>query len=633
MNSLHRRLRTPILLTLLAAGLVVADTARANVYATNIKLNGSLTNSATASQGSSVAISYILNEAATAGVTINISSGGTVVRTISIPSGAGTTRGLNTVNWDGKNGSGNNVATGTYSVSITAGATGYSDWTQLTIDSDLGQYANYPWGMDVDRNTNSPYYGRVVVSSAAGDGLATNNGKRRGLYKMNADGSPADEGWFGNANYLTNDFGTVTASPTGDMPAGKSTGHKVPGTVRIGEDDRIYFMDASQLGAVVATDMQATTNQTVITSGAVAIYQGTNSLGESLYDYSHFLCQASTGTQSTGCGGDNQYGNCDLVNYLDQAGTGLQQFDICGLGTTNAAMYLVDQGDFPSWGIWCFRFGPDGRSDTNDTAGSQVVYPGGDPIVTGGGVMVDYNLDTFFGVNRSKGSDTSSRVLMCSNWNGGTLPPPNSGTSTTFFNGGPDATWKVGAGIGNTNLTGIWDTAINSRVNPTLVAVAMAQGDTNNPVTGYTGKNGGVAILSAVDGSYVKTNLDNANWYNCVAFDNVGNVYAASRSNNRWRSWSPPGANQATTTAVIGVQVTAAAAVPHISSVTLSGGNVTITFTADAADSATAFTLQSSSVVTGPYNNVAAAAAQTSPGTFQFNVATSGGAQFYRISR
>src|SRR4051812_21049743 len=111
MNSLQQRLRTPILLTLLAAGLVVADSARANVYATNIKINGSLTNSVSTSQGSSVAITYILNEAATAGVTIKISSGSTVVRTISIASGAGTTRGLNTVNWDGKNGSGNNVAT------------------------------------------------------------------------------------------------------------------------------------------------------------------------------------------------------------------------------------------------------------------------------------------------------------------------------------------------------------------------------------------------------------------------------------------------------------------------------------------------------------------------------------------
>jgi len=616
MNSLQQRFKIPILLTALATGLMLAGSARANVYATNIKINGSLTNSVSSSQGSSVTISYILNEPASGGVTITILSGGTAVRTIQIASGsAGTLRGLNSVNWDGKNDANANVATGNYSVAVSAASTGYSDWTQTSNDSDQGQFANYPWGIDVDRNTNSPYYGRVVMSSAAADGTASNNGKRRGLYKMNADGSPADEGWFGNANYLTNDYGIISAN--GDMPAGKSTGHKVPGTVRIGEDDRIYFMDASQLGAVVATDMQATTNQVVITSGTTQIDQGGGA-----FDYSHYLCPDN-------CGGPYNYGDCPLVTYLDEAGTGLQQFDVCGLGTTNAAMYLVDSGDFPSWGIWCFRFN-NGVADTNDTAGSQVIYTGGDPVVTSAGVMVDYNFDIFFGCQRSHGSDNLGRAFLCSNWNGGTLPPPNSGTSTTFFNGGPGATWAVGYLM--TNMTGAWDMAINSRVHPTLVAEAFAAGDTG-VVGGYNSQNGGIAILSAVDGSFVKTNLDVANWYNCVAFDNVGNVYAGSRSNNRWRSWSPPGANQSTTPAVVGIQITAGAAVPHISNVTVNGSSVSINFTADPSDSATAFTLQSSDVVTGPYNDVAASAAQTSPGAFNFSVATSGGAQFYRISR
>jgi hypothetical protein len=48
----------------LALGLALvtcAPSARANVYATNIKLNGELIN-ATAAQGSEVTISYILND-------------------------------------------------------------------------------------------------------------------------------------------------------------------------------------------------------------------------------------------------------------------------------------------------------------------------------------------------------------------------------------------------------------------------------------------------------------------------------------------------------------------------------------------------------------------------------------------
>src|SRR4051794_36558585 len=73
-----------IVFTLVAAAFT--PSAKANVYATNIKLNGSITNAVNTSQGSSVTISYILNEAATAGVTIDILSGVTVVRSISIPS-------------------------------------------------------------------------------------------------------------------------------------------------------------------------------------------------------------------------------------------------------------------------------------------------------------------------------------------------------------------------------------------------------------------------------------------------------------------------------------------------------------------------------------------------------------------
>ena len=165
MNSLHRRLRIPILLTLLSAGLMVAGSARANVYASNIKVNGTQTNSVSTAQGSSVAISYILNEAATAGVTINISSGGSVVRTISIPTGAGTAKGLNTVNWDGKNGSGNNVPAGTYSVSITAAATGFTDWTITSDNTSPTTYVNRPYGIGVDKNTNSPYYGRIFIGN------------------------------------------------------------------------------------------------------------------------------------------------------------------------------------------------------------------------------------------------------------------------------------------------------------------------------------------------------------------------------------------------------------------------------------------------------------------------------------
>src|ERR1035437_6062643 len=103
---------------------LVAPSAHANVFASNVKINAGVTNVSVA-QGTSITISYILNEPASAGVTIKVLSGATAVRTISIATGnAGTTRGTNTVVWDGKNDSGNNVPGGDYSASITAASSG-----------------------------------------------------------------------------------------------------------------------------------------------------------------------------------------------------------------------------------------------------------------------------------------------------------------------------------------------------------------------------------------------------------------------------------------------------------------------------------------------------------------------------
>src|SRR5438045_298423 len=90
-------------LTLALSCLVCARPAQANVYATNIKLNGSLS-SVNVSAGTTVNISYILNEAASLGATIKILSGSIVVRTITVAGGnPGASRGANSVAWDGKN--------------------------------------------------------------------------------------------------------------------------------------------------------------------------------------------------------------------------------------------------------------------------------------------------------------------------------------------------------------------------------------------------------------------------------------------------------------------------------------------------------------------------------------------------
>src|ERR1035437_6188148 len=161
--------------------------ARANVYATNIKVNGS-TNSPSVFAGNNVIISYILNEPASAGVTIKILSGSTVIRSLAMAAGnPGSLRGANTVTWDGKNNAGNPVAGGDYSCSITAAAAGYAVWTQTTDDANPGNQIWQPWGLAVNQNTNSFYYGRVFVANS-------HTGAPLGFNKLNADGSAAEEG-------------------------------------------------------------------------------------------------------------------------------------------------------------------------------------------------------------------------------------------------------------------------------------------------------------------------------------------------------------------------------------------------------------------------------------------------------
>ena len=88
----RRHWRPPALVLLLFSS---ALSTEANVYATDIKLNGS-TNNAAILPASPVQISYLLNEPATAGLCLQIYSGASVVWTNALAAGdAGTAAGSN----------------------------------------------------------------------------------------------------------------------------------------------------------------------------------------------------------------------------------------------------------------------------------------------------------------------------------------------------------------------------------------------------------------------------------------------------------------------------------------------------------------------------------------------------------
>src|ERR1041385_1103070 len=98
----HARFRSAFTLLVCVVALSLPRNVRANVYATNVRVNGGTTN-ATIAYGGGATISYRLNEPASAGVAIAIKSGSTTVRSITKPGGgAGALRGANSVAVNGR---------------------------------------------------------------------------------------------------------------------------------------------------------------------------------------------------------------------------------------------------------------------------------------------------------------------------------------------------------------------------------------------------------------------------------------------------------------------------------------------------------------------------------------------------
>ena len=273
-------------LVLVSAAVLVAPIARGNIYVTDLRLNG--VESLSIGVGTDVNITYVLNEPATLGVTINIVSGTNLVRTISAAPGAqGALLGRNLLVWNGDNSSGFPALSGQYTVSVTAAANGFTNWTQISQDTNAGNYVFDPRGLAVNNNTNSPYYGRVFVGNAGtGPNYATIPGDQDTILKLNADGSFADEGPDGNGGYNIFDDGN----------------NDVPQKMRVAEDDRLYMVDLTGYAAVAAFDMLLSTNEVVFDS-------------------------------------DNYMGNPFWPNSISQ-GVGWFSMDVTSANTTNGLIWL-----------------------------------------------------------------------------------------------------------------------------------------------------------------------------------------------------------------------------------------------------------------------------------------------------
>ncbi|HUD49710.1 MAG TPA: hypothetical protein VMR33_22980 [Candidatus Baltobacteraceae bacterium] len=463
---------------LMLASALLTATARANVYATDIKFNGTRSLITTNAAGS-LTISYILNEPATSGAAINITSGTNLIRTISVGPGTnGTWRGANLMRWDGYDANTNPVPVGNYVISITASAAGYTDWTQISLDANPANYTYDPRGVAVDNNSNSLFYGRVFIGNAGtGPNPATTPGDNDTILKLNADGTFADDGPDGNGGF------------DGIFDDGLSD---VPQKLRVAEDDRLYMMDLTSFGEVVAFDMALSTNQVVLD--------------------------------------ENNYINNPYYGILT-GGSGWFSMDVTDAATTNGLVWLgeIDAGGA---GVWNWHL-ISGQADTNDETGNWAVAVGGSlSVAASGGLMVDTNLDIFVGQNLAAAAETNAACMDFTNWNRGMAFNGSAVTNSTAWT----------AGGGDSTFLGVYDTTIDSRQRPRYAACAL----NGNPVTN------GIRILNALTGATSVANLDPTNQYYATAWDNAGNLYAVTGSAHLLRVYSPPsGANQATTAAAI----------------------------------------------------------------------------------
>ncbi|HTL17811.1 MAG TPA: FlgD immunoglobulin-like domain containing protein, partial [Patescibacteria group bacterium] len=315
-SPLPARMFLPLWLVALPMLMATALGARANVYATNIKVNGSLV-SGSMPIGGSAEITYILNEPASAGVTVRILSGSSVVRTISIAAGSpGTLRGTNSVSWNGTTDNSTQAGQGSYTVNITASAQGYSAWTQITDDNADGNAVWEGRGIAIDQNANSPYYGRVLVANSQANDPGANHwlGYQVGILKCNSDSSYADEGGLSTGGYPW----------AGDAFS--------PWHLEIANTDRVYVDDFTTNGQVIAWD------PTISPGSELAVLRPDNwsSLNVSLSGPALFgsstnlsLWMADTGLAGTG-----------------QAGLGIVRYSLlpngaCAAGDTGATAVAV----------------------------------------------------------------------------------------------------------------------------------------------------------------------------------------------------------------------------------------------------------------------------------------------------
>jgi hypothetical protein len=623
-----------------------APSARANVFASNVKINGSITNLSVA-LGTSVKISYVLNEPASAGVTVKILSGAAPVRTISIAGGsAGAIRGTNTVVWDGKNDTNVNVVAGSYAVSITAASPGYGGWTITSDDNNDGNYVWDARGIAVNRNPNSPYYGRVFVGNSS-PGPGSLNGDLVGIQKLNADGSYADEGGFST--------GGIAWSLPGFAPW----------KMRVADDDYVYIEDWSSNGDVYRFDPlisstsmlhvfgpdNAVTNNL---SGMAIVGGGTNTQiwmtdnnfpdGAGILKYAvtaDGTCAANdTGTTVVGVGMGSSIDNAPYDVALDKG------------GNIYTVQNLVDSGN-PAVRVLRFpAYDPSTNGGAPELSATWAVGAGDDIYAGTHGLAVDptgtYVAVACWGVSSPSGGSIngSTTIFYCTN--GAEVTNVDLGVSIPSrltTNSVPpldpthhvdtDCAWDAAGNLYYLdNGPGVWRVVSPPGSNQvTTVAVPIMQVTTSGqePVITSIGFSNGVVTIHFTAGS-----SDTASSFFVLSSPVAIGPYTPATgavvtgSGGSFQA-TVPSSGQLQFYKVTRSGITPSSVV--ITSLRVTSGVATVSFTGVSSDSPSAFTLLSSPTANGTYSPAAGAIVTGSGGSFQAAAPTNGPVRFYRIRK
>jgi hypothetical protein len=587
-----------------------------------------------------VRISYVLNEPASAGVTIKVFAGTNAVRTISVAGGAaGALRGTNSVLWDGNGNDSHPVTAGTYSVSVTAASSGYSHWTQTTVDNNDGNVVFQGRGIAVDQNTNSPFYGRIFIANAGANDLGSTNwlGYQVGIVKCNADGSYANEGGFSTGGYPW----------AGDTFS--------PWHLEVSGDDFVYVTDFTTNGQVIRWDPMISTNSelrvlrpdnwtnlNVSLSGPAIFGTGTNAslwmadttflnatpTGVGILRYSLTPAGAcatnDTGKTVVAVGGSLSGNPADVA--LDGAGNIYTIEDRDVPGDSDNRVFR-----FPRYGNSTNGISPITNADWAIGAGDDTMAGARGIAVDPTGTYVAVAFSGLFGVNGSTQIFYATNGTLVTNLD---LGVSISGQTT---HDDEDCAWDA---VGNIyyvdSYYGAWRAVSPPGTNrTTTVALATVQVIASGPpvqpkITKITVA-GGVVTIEFSAG----TN-DTASAFIVQGAATVAGSYATIATATVTRvgpgqfTATVPGASATQYFRIARQGSTPPPSGPMFTDITRSGSNLVLTFDS----SSSSFTLQSAGTINGSYSPVTnAVITQISSGVYRAVVPTSGPAQFYRIGK